>query len=195
MTIGATILAAVFCGISVPFFILFGKDVRRLREGARFRAGRESPSDGAFLEIFTKTEIEGLEAPRLRWVSKSLPDPRDIHVSSADARIYWRVALARYQSSQMKSELALVLLSGVLGVVIASLIGAVARVGLAVDPQEIILFFGSIIIVFAAAFAIATKVAVGRRWQEAIDLYHRIGWPPVVEPAKRTLLQRLLRRF
>jgi hypothetical protein len=193
MTVVAALLAAVFCGLSVPFFISFGTDLRRLREGARFRGERKAPSNGAFLEVFTESEIKALQAPRLEWVSKSLPDPRDVNISPSDARIYWRLALGRYQTSQMKSELALVLLSGVLGVALASLFSALAKVGLAVGPQEIALSVFTFVILIAAAFAVAIKVAVGRRWQEAIDLYDRIGRPSAAEHAKRTLLQRLLR--
>lgn len=194
MTIAAAILAAVFCALSIPSFNIFGKDMRRLKEGARFRAERGIPSNGAFLEIFTQREIDGLQAPRLPWVSKSLPDPRDCHVSSADARIYWRIAVGRYQSSQMKAELALVLLSGILGVAITALAGALVSSGPELDLQEVSVSVLVSFILIAVGFTVAIKIAVGRRWQEAIDLYRRIGWPPVVEPTKRSFLQRLLRR-
>ena len=152
------------------------------------------PTGGAFLEIFTLDEIEKLQAPRLRWISKRLPDPRDITIPADHARIYWRIATRDFQSSQMRAELALVLLSGFLGVVLAALIAAATKSNFNLDTEGYLLLAVVGVIVVASAWAVATKTAAGQRWQEAIELYRQIGWAAPEPEAAPSLLHRLFHR-
>lgn len=164
----------------------------RLRIGRQFRQGRPTPSGGAFLESFTSDEIATLQAPRLRWISKRLPDPRDVEISADHARIYWRIATRDFQSSQMAAELALVLLSGLLGVVLGALAASVSAASMTLNSEGNALLLVLGVIVIASAWAVATKTATGQRWQEAIELYYKIGWSAPVTKERPTFFQRIL---
>ena len=195
MTAFAWVLAAAAVAATIVLVLLVSRDARRLRSGRIFRESREPVPRGSFLSLYSEEELERLEAPRLRWISSSLPDPRVEDVSVVHAQYYWRIALHRFETSQMIAELAITVLSAVLGAILGVLASLLLTGSLQLSDLSNYLLLAIGLIVLALAAAVSTKIAAGRRWSEAIALYARIGWPDD-EPRPRSFwsLFRRLRR-
>jgi hypothetical protein len=156
------------------------RDGIRLDSGKKFRTSRSARPEGrtgGFLGLYDDEELKLLQAGRIRWISKSIPDPRDGAIRQDLARVYWRIAVSRHQSSQMVSELFLIASSTGLGVTLAWFWNGFVASGFQISDSSSPYLFASVVLFLIAAFAVATKVGAGRRWEEAIEAYRRVGWP------------------
>jgi hypothetical protein len=174
----STILFASAC-IPAAGFVL---DQIRLAKGRKFlraRAASGNPfrTDQGFLESFTESELTPLQAAPARWVDKSLPDIRSQVVSQDHARIYWRIAVDKLESGDLKAELAALCGSVALGITATSTLTHFISSGMAFAGYGYFYLVASGVLVVIVSLGVMWKVSSRRRWEEAIEVYRKTGWP------------------
>ncbi|MEX1079511.1 MAG: hypothetical protein WED09_10430 [Homoserinimonas sp.] len=159
--------------------ILWGafRDSKRLAEGRKFLAKRNTPGNDGFLGFFSPEELRGLEENRNKWIDKQLPDPRDGVISRDLARVYWRIATHKAETSDMLAEVVIVVASVTLGIVGGNLWIALSSAGFQLAEWIALPAIVFTLVLVVLAYGVSSKVAASRRWQEAIRLYARLGWP------------------